>query len=294
MQEKTLLKIADRIHPLSPGASVRQMAYEEGGGAYSAWKITDETGAYLLKAAGETELGVYRRLNNACAALPRFLGAASYYHKTYILLEFVEGRNLMRCQRADLVRALDAMIALQAAFWDTNKRIGRSVSRTLPRLRRRRAYLPEPELRSAYDRFLALYPTLHRTLCHDDLLPFNLIVSDDRAVFIDWEEAGVLPYPSMLARLLAHGSEHGETPFYMTAADKAFAADYYYDHLLKDRGVPCEDYRRALALFIFYELTEWVYVYRKYQKKPDDMYEYYQAQANTAALDVILSEAKDL
>ena len=33
MQEKTLLKIADRIHPLSPGASARQMPYEEGGGA---------------------------------------------------------------------------------------------------------------------------------------------------------------------------------------------------------------------------------------------------------------------
>ena len=294
MQDRTLLKIADRIRPLTASAAVRQMAYEEGGGAYSAWKIEDGTGAYLLKAAGENEFGVYRRLNNACDALPRFLGAASYYHKTYILLEFVAGRNLMRCQRADLVRALNAMIALQAAFWGTNKRIGRSVSRTLPRLRRRRAYLPEPELRAAYDRFLALYPTLPRTLCHDDLLPFNLIVSDDRAVFIDWEEAGVLPYPSMLARLLAHGSEQGETPFYMTAEDKAFALDYYYDSFIARKGIPREKYDLSMALFAFYELTEWVYVYRKYQKKSDDMYEYYQAQANTAALDVILSEAKDL
>ena len=37
-----------------------------------------------------------------------------------------------------------------------------------------------------------------------------------------------------------------------------------------------------MALFRFFELTEWVYVYRKYNKKPDALYEYYLAQANAA------------
>lgn len=282
MKNETLLKLANRIHPLSPGASIQRMAYEEGGGFYDAWRIADGPEAYLLKVAGENELAVYRRLGNRLDALPRCFGTAAYRNKTYLLLEFVAGHDLMRCVRVDLVRVLDAMIALQDAYWDTNKRIGRSVSRTLPRLRHRRAYLPEPALRTAYDRFLALYPTLPRTLCHDDLLPFNLIVSDERAVFIDWEEAGVLPYPAMLARLLAHGSEHGETPFSMTAEDKAFALDYYYEHLIKTKGVSRPDYDRAMALFRFFELTEWVYVYRKYHKKPDALYEYYLAQANAA------------
>lgn len=282
MKDETLLKLANRIHPLSPAAAVRRMAYEEGGGFYDAWRIADGAEAYLLKAAGENELSVYRRLGNRLDALPRCFGTTVYRNKTYILLEFVPGHDLMRCTRADLTRALDAMIALQDAFWGTKARIGRSVSRTLPRLKKRRAYLPEPQLRAAYDRFLALYPTLPRTLCHDDLLPFNLIVSDSRAVFIDWEEAGVLPYPAMLSRLLAHGSEHGETPFTMTAADKSFALDYYYEHLVKPKGVPRPDYDRAMALFRFFELTEWVYVYRKYNKKPDALYEYYLTQANAA------------
>ena len=286
MLDQTLLRIANRIRPLSPAAAVTRMAYEEGGGFYSAWKLEDEKEAYLLKEAGGNELGIYRRLDNRIDALPRFYGATIYRGKTYILLEFVTGRSLMRCDRAELIRALDAMLALQDAFWDTNKRIGRSVSRTLPRLRKRRDYLPEAELRSAYDRFLALYPALPRTLCHDDLLPFNLIVGDDRTVFIDWEEAGILPYPCMLARLLAHGSEHGETPFYMTAEDKAFALDYYYEHLVKRRGVSRTDYDGVMALFIFYELTEWVYVYRKYHKKPDGLYEYYLAQAKNATKEI--------
>ena len=275
MQDKTLLKIASHIHSLSPDAAIRQMAYEEGGGSYSAWRITDGQDAFLLKAASTNELAVYHRLGNICDALPRSFGAAPYRDKTYILLEFVAGRNLMRCERGDLIRVLDAMIELQDAYWGTNKRIGRSVSCTLPRLRRRRKYLPEPELRAAFDRFLAVYPTLPRTLCHDDLLPFNLIVSDSRTVFIDWEEAGILPYPAMLARLLAHGSVHGETPFYMTEADKTFAEDYYYDRFIARKGIPRDEYAQAMALFRFFELTEWVYVYRKAGRKPDALFEFY-------------------
>lgn len=42
-------------------------------------------------------------------------------------------------------------------------------------------------------------------LCHDDLLPFNVLVSEDRAVLIDWEFAGILPSPASFARLIAHG-----------------------------------------------------------------------------------------
>lgn len=298
MKDETVLHIAGRVRPLSPAATVRRMAYEEGGGFYDAWKIADGPEAYLLKVVSENELVVYRRLGDRLDALPRCFGTTAYRNKTYILLEFVEGHDLMRCTRADLIRALDAMIALQDAYWDTKMRLGRSVSRTLPRLRRRRAYLPEPALRAAYDQFLALYPTLHRTLCHDDLLPFNLIVSGERAVFIDWEEAGVLPYPAMLSRLLTHGSEHGETPFFMTAADKAFALSYYYERLVKPKGISYDDYCRAMALFRFFELTEWVYVYRKYGRKPDALFEYYYKELLEARTlfrpGVILSAAKDL
>ena len=113
MQEKTLLRIAGRIRPLSAAAAVRQMAYEDAEGFYSAWKVTDGQDAYLLKAASENERGIYRRLGNGCDALPRCYGTAVYYKKTYILLEFVAGHDLMRCTRPDLVRVLDAMIALE-------------------------------------------------------------------------------------------------------------------------------------------------------------------------------------
>ena len=278
MQASTLLKIAGRIRSLSPAATAEPMPYEDADGFYAAWKISDGQGLYLLKAASENELTIYRRLDNRVRALPRFYGATTYYRKNYILLEFVTGHSLMACRRAELVRVLDAMIELQGAFWDTHRRIGETARTALAGCQKRRAYLAEADLRERLDRFLAVYPTLPRTLCHNDLLPFNLIVGDERVVFIDWETGGVLPYPCMLARLLAHGSEQGETPFYMTREDKAFAIGYYYEHLLRERGISYDDYRRALELFWFFELTEWVYVYRKYRKKPDALYDHYLSQ----------------
>ena len=61
----------------------------------------------------------------------------------------------------------------------------------------------------------------------------------------------------------------------MTEAGKTFAVQYYYDHLIAAKGIPQDEYRRAMALFRFYELTEWVYVYRKYRKKPDALFAFY-------------------
>ena len=286
MKEQTLLRIAGRIRPLLPAADAEQMAYEDTDGFYSAWKISDGQGIYLLKAVGERELGIYRRLNNTSRFLPHFYGAGSFYRKNYILLEFVEGRNLMRCSRADLVRVLDAMIAFQDVFWGTGKHIGTCVASALARCRKRRRFLTEENLRRAMDRFLDAYPALPRTLCHDDLLPFNLIVSDSRMVFIDWAAGGVLPYPCMLVRLLAHGSEHGETPFFMTEADKDFAIGYYYEHLVRSKGISYNEYIRTIELFWFYEMTEWIYVYRKYHRKPDALYEYYLSKAGEKAKEI--------
>ena len=275
MKDATLLNIAKRIQPLLSPASVTRMPWEEGNGYSSAWKITDGQGTYLLKAASPNELAIYRRLNNLSDALPRFYGTATYYKKDYILLEFIAGHNLMRCTRQDLVRVLDAMIALQDAYWGTSKEIGESAAAVLQSCQKRRAFLPESDWLAVFDQFLDAYLTLPRTLCHNDLLPFNLIVSDARTVFIDWEAGGILPYPCMLVRLLAHGSEQGETPFYMTKADKAFAIQYYYAHLIQGKGIPYAAYRQALELFWFFELTEWIYVYRKYRRPPDALYDHY-------------------
>lgn len=284
MKEETVLQIASRMHDFSDPVDVSQIPYEECDGFYSVWKINDARGSYLLKrTASETELAIYRKLRNRIDALPTFYGATEYRGKPYLLLEFVEGHNLMHATRNDLGRVLDAMIRMQDRFWGSRQRIGEPFSAALQSCLNRKAYLSETVLIDAFTRFEAMYRTLPRTLCHNDFLPFNVIVGTERTAFIDWEYGGILPYPAMLARLLAHASERGETPFFMTQQDRDFAIETYYDRLIHKKGISRADYLAAMNAFLFYESLEWVYVYRKYNKPPDALYDFALRQSHDFA-----------
>ena len=284
MKEETVLQIASRMHDFSDPVDVSQIPYEECDGFYSVWKITDARGLYLLKrTASETELAIYRKLRNRIDTLPTFYGATEYRGKPYLLLEFVEGHNLMQATRDDLRRVLDAMIRMQDRFWGSRQRVGEPFSAALQSCLNRKAYLSETVLIDAFTRFEAMYRTFPRTLCHNDFLPFNVIVGTERTAFIDWEYGGILPYPAMLARLLAHASEHGETPFFMTQQDRDFAIETYYDRLIHKKGISRADYLAAMNAFLFYESLEWVYVYRKYNKPPDALYDFALRQSHDFA-----------
>lgn len=284
MKEQTVLHIASRMRDFSDPVDVSQIPYEECDGFYSVWKITDARGSYLLKrTASETELAIYRKLRNRIDTLPTFYGATEYRGKPYLLLEFVEGHNLMHATRNDLGRVLDAMIRMQDRFWGSRQRIGEPFSAALQSCLNRKAYLSETVLIDAFTRFEAMYRTLPRTLCHNDFLPFNVIVGTERTAFIDWEYGGILPYPAMLARFLAHTSEHGETPFFMTQQDRDFAIETYYDRLIHKKGISRADYLAAMNAFLFYESLEWVYVYRKYNKPPDTLYDFALRQSHDFA-----------
>ena len=132
-------------------------------------------------------------------------------------------------------------------------------------------------MRSAHR--LRLYSLTPRTLCHDDLLPFNVLISSEKAVLIDWEYAGILPYPSSLARLIAHGEEDPAAFFCMTAVDKSFAIDYYFEHLIKSKDISYADYRRTLDYFLLYEYCEWIMLGIKYGDTSSERYQKYLAKA---------------
>ena len=69
----------------------------------------------------------------------------------------------------------------------------------------------------------------------------------------------------------------------MTAEDKQFAIDYYYENLLKGKGIAYAQWLQTLEYFLFYEYCEWVFVGNKYQATDGEYYKRYlpiaQAQA---------------
>ncbi len=125
--------------------------------------------------------------------------------------------------------------------------------------------------------------SIPRTLCHDDLLPFNVLIAKGKAAIIDWEYAGILPYPTSLARLIAHGEEDGKAFFHMKQADKDYAIEYFFEHLLKDKGINYDDYLRTMDYFLLFEYCEWIMLGNKYNDTKSERFKAYLIKAKDLA-----------
>ena len=117
------------------------------------------------------------------------------------------------------------------------------------------------------------------TFSHEDLLPFNVIINEQQVVFIDLEVSGILAYPTMLARLIAHTSPKEDALFYLSESDYHSAIEYYYNNFIKEQGISKDVYLKTMNLFIYNELIEWIYVYKKHGYSPNSFYNNYYKKA---------------
>ena len=275
-----ILKQMDIKLPDDTGIS--QFRSEEDGSPYCVWKVQTEEDTYVLKKAQGQEISIYTAFfRENIRGVPRFIGSTVSDGEEYFLMEYVSGEDLRVCTRAKLIAALDVLIALQRSYWENRElaHMGVSVDIGLKKWKDRKEYLKDSELEKVYEVCQEQYTLLPRTLCHDDLLPFNILAAEGRAAIIDWEYAGILPYPTSLARLIAHGEEQDDAFFYMTEDDKDFAVDYYYENLVKEKGISYSDYRKALDGFLLYEYCEWIMLGNKYPDADIERYRIYMEKA---------------
>lgn len=256
---------------------------EEDKTPYSVWKIETENGCCVLKQASDDEEAVYRAFLRECDYAPKVYGFVRHKAEGYLLMEYVRGETMSRCDRKKLTLALDALICGQKAYWENTSLadVGYGYARAYPQRQRRLTYMGE--LHDCYQMYLDAFSSVPRTLCNDDLLPFNMIVGENRAVMLDWEDAGILPYPCAIARLLAFGEEDEHALFQMTRDDKAFALDYYYENLIKEKGISRAEYERTMKLFFFKEYSEWVFCAAKSGDYTSENYKKYAPWARALA-----------
>lgn len=258
----------------SPGR-ITQFRSEEDQSFYKVWKVDYPDISFVLKQAKGQELDLYRTyFSKSTPYAPQILAHAEVAGEHYILMEFIPGHNLMKCTRDALRRTLNSLIAMQKSHWMHQDSINSYEARFISR-KNRQNYLPDVRLQLAYDAYLSAYETMPRTLCHDDLLPFNVIVSEETAVLIDWEVGGILPYLTPFARLIAHTDENENALFCMKNADKEWAIEYYFQHFAADFGVSRSQFLHDLDLFLFYEFCEWVYVGNRYKDTDNTRYQTY-------------------
>lgn len=260
-------------------ATVTPFKNAEDGAEYEVWLVTAGNEKYVLKRAKNREMQVYSTFFSDCVSgAPRFYGSVSADETDYFLMEYVSGEDMRRCDRDSLTKVLDALISLQDKYWGNSA--DDCFSDALNSRIKRGQYLGDASLEKVYGDFLKEFESVSRTLCHDDLLPFNVLVSETGATIIDWEVAGILPYPVSLARLIAHAEESDDAFFYMRDEDKAYAIDYYYNNLVKQKGISYEEYRHTLDLFLLYEYCEWIMLGNKYEDADMERFNRYFAKAN--------------
>lgn len=261
MKETEILNL---LHAMDFSPSVQRITpfcREEDHTPYEVWKVETDIGIYVLKKTTSEEQTAYETFLQDCPYAPRVYGFSRHQNELYMLMEYVPGETLSQCSRQKLTLALDALIAGQEQYWEnsTLKDVGYSYRQGYAERKKRLARLASmDELSRCYAAYLEEYAQLPRTLCNDDMLPFNLVVGADRAVILDWEYAGILPYPGPLARFLAFGEENPNSLFQMTPEDKAFALEYYYENLIRSKGISKAAYERTMKLFFFAEYCEWV------------------------------------
>ena len=259
--------------------AVTQLENDEDGSLYQVWRIDYPDKSYVMKQAKGNEAETYRRYFSVPHTyVPKLYASARVDDMEYLLMEHIPGHDLKSANRADLKLALDALIAMQKDYW-LHSDSANTYENSLMSRQNRRKFLLDSRLEQAYDAYLADYSRMPRTLCHDDLLPFNVILSQNRAVLIDWEIAGILPYPTSLARLIAHGEEDENAFFYLKQGDRAFAIDYYFQHFVQEKRISREMFDRSLNLCLLYEYCEWVYVGNRYGNQDSVRFRTYFAKA---------------
>ena len=292
MELRSILDQIDAVS-ISKEATLTQLKHEEDNEPYQVWKMDTPGAAYILKEAKGNEKEVYSSvLTASCSCAPALRQIVETEEKTYLLMDYIEGEDLCKCDRRKLQLALDALISLQEKTWEmeaTGQWEGSFHNGFLQRQNRGK-YLHDPLLEQAYEKFLDVFLSVPRTLCHDDLLPFNIICGKEKAVMIDWEYAGILPYPTSFARLIAHTEENRNALFYMTEADKRYAIAYYYDRLLKGKGISYPHWCNTLEYFLFYEYCEWVFVGHRYQATDGLYYKKYLPLAKQQAARIMQME----
>jgi hypothetical protein len=231
---------------------------EEDGRPYEVWKLETDRGPVVLKKTTPMERSVYETFFRETGPGPEVYAFGTYEDEIYMLMEFFPGSSMSRCTRERLVRTLEVLTESQRRWWgdETHEDVGYGFPRSWPNRCKRREYLGD--LAPAYQAYLDAFASVPRTLCNDDLLPFNVLADEGRAVILDWEYAGILPYPCALARFLAFGEE-AEGLFRMSADDRQFALDYYYENLIREKGISRAEFDRTMDLFFLKEYTEWVY-----------------------------------
>ena len=116
-------------------AVITAFKHEDDDSDYAVWKIEDGNVIRVLKKTSKQELDIYDTfLSFAKLGVPHFYKSIEYDGELFILMEYLDGNNLQKCDRKSLTAVLDALIYLQNMYWEKHELegIGHGFEASLP------------------------------------------------------------------------------------------------------------------------------------------------------------------
>lgn len=162
-------------------------------------------------------------------AVPEIFGTISVEGKDYVLMQFVEGMDARNCKETDARKVGEELGKIQS-FYLTDG--GHTESAEYYWNRYLEKYYEKLKLffndmDDVWARAKQRFYEAPQTLIHDDLLPINVLIGEERPWIIDWEIAGIYPYFLDLARFAYVFCSINNQFFISEEAAKTFINSYY-------------------------------------------------------------------
>lgn len=160
--------------------------------------------------------------------VPKILNLLETENKKYVLMEYIGDTDARECRKeqgsvigSELAKIQSYYLTCGGYTEKANEYFKKHVFECKEKAKK---YVPEVEKIFPYveNRFFSV----PHTLIHDDLLPINVFLKENKAYFIDWEFAEILPYFLDLARFTFVYNEKNEM-FIPKESAEEFLNSYY-------------------------------------------------------------------
>ena len=86
---------------------IKQLTSIEDDSLYDVWKICISNQNYILKKAKNDEIEIYNTfLKELKLGVPKLYNTYQYSNESYLLIEYIEGNELFKCNKNDLIKVI--------------------------------------------------------------------------------------------------------------------------------------------------------------------------------------------
>jgi len=203
-------------------------------------------------------------------AVPEIFADISIDGKDYVLMELVEGLDARNCNPQDARKIGEELARIQSCYLTKGGHTGtaeyywnRYLEKYYEKLK-----MFFSDIDDVWEQTKQRFYEAPQTFVHDDLLPINVLIKDDKSWIIDWEIAGIYPYFLDLARFAYVYCSVDDAFFISSESANAFI-DAYYDEMKTNPmfDIDKEQFLYDVAISAFYQYI----MFQEYEKSLEEI-----------------------